>query len=354
MPNKEALELLKKRETNIRAILPSYIDPERFIKSAQLAIYNNSELKYCTPESIVTAVYNAAELGLDFTPAKRQAYLIKFKDKAVFIPGYGGLIELACREGAAEMIDAHIVFANDDFKIQFGSDPKIHHIPSLEENPGEILGAYAIAFLANGRFKPEWMTLKELKKVRQASACPDSPAYKNWLDEMYRKAPIRRLFKTLQTSAPKLEKALEYDNQQYDLTLLDETQAGEYKKPPKDEKELAKNLKQKQAVGDAGAGKSGESPDGMAGNEAGGMVGTPSASPSPESIPDFATMEMRKLIAQSVASYKGGAMAFAKMLKRDFNLENITNIRYEDAIELMRRVGIADSVIKQFEPIKTE
>ena len=322
MPNKEALELLKKRETNIRAILPSYIDPERFIKSAQLAIYNNSELKYCTPESIVTAVYNAAELGLDFTPAKRQAYLIKFKDKAVFIPGYGGLIELACREGAAEMIDAHIVFANDDFKIQFGSDPKIHHIPSLEENPGEILGAYAIAFLANGRFKPEWMTLKELKKVRQASACPDSPAYKNWLDEMYRKAPIRRLFKTLQTSAPKLEKALAYDNEQYDLTLLDEIPM-EPGKTPSDEKELTDNLKEKhktKSVGDAGAG-----------NEAGGMVGTPSASPSPEIIEEERKAMINK-IAAALPKFKGGMQKFNNQFATKFPLlQNITQLDVDGA-----------------------
>ncbi len=104
------------------------------------------------------------------------------------------------------------------------------------------------------------------------------------------------------------------------------------KKPPKDEKELAESLKQRQSVGDAGAGKeSGEPPVGMAGNEAGGMVGTPSASPSPEIIEGERKAILNK-ITGALPKVKGGMQAFNNEFAKTFPaLQNITQLDLDGA-----------------------
>ena len=95
--------LLAKKET-FQALLPKHVDFNRFLKSATLAAVRNPELTKCTANSVVTACVDAAELGLDFTPAKGYAFLVPYKGKAQFIPGYRGLIHLALQSDAIELI----------------------------------------------------------------------------------------------------------------------------------------------------------------------------------------------------------------------------------------------------------
>lgn len=104
------------------------------------------------------------------------------------------------------------------------------------------------------------------------------------------------------------------------------------KKPPKDEKELAASLKEKQSVGDAGAGnESGESPVGMAGNEAGDQAGVSSAAPSPEIIEGERKAMLNK-ITGAMAKLKGGMTAFNKEFAKKFpSLQNITQLDLDGA-----------------------
>lgn len=209
-------ELLAEKQPDIKSLLPAHIDVSRFIKSALLAIPRNPDLKKCTPASLFTAIVNAAELGLDFTPAKRQAYLVPFfngkkgQHEAQFMPGYGGLIELAIRGGKVKRMEAHIVHENDDFSIQYGTDPDIKHKPCADGNPGDIIGAYAVAWFEDG-VQFEFMDRSQLEHIRSKSKMAQKGAWATDPEEMYRKAPLRRLFKFV-PSSPDLDRALESDN----------------------------------------------------------------------------------------------------------------------------------------------
>jgi len=202
--------LILDKEPDIVRLLPTHVNCNRFIKSAFLAISREPKLLECTQKSLITAVINAAELGLDFTPAKGHAYLIAFKQTATFMPGYRGMIDLAKRSGTVSKIEAHIVHEKDEFSIEYGLTPKLVHKPQITGAPGNVLGAYAIAWFKDDEPQYEFMTKDQLDGIRRR-AKTDLIWSSDYI-EMCRKTAVRRLFKYL-PSSPDLDKAMAFDNQ---------------------------------------------------------------------------------------------------------------------------------------------
>lgn len=195
-------ETLEEKKPDIRALLPAHVDCDRFIKSALLAVARNSDLQKCTPKSLFTAIVNAAELGLDFTPAKGHAYLVPFSNHGVlevqFMPGYRGLIDLARRSGAVTKMEAHLVYENDIFEIHYGTESKLVHKPLFRGDRGSLIGGYAVAFFKDALPQFEFMTIEELEAIKARSKSKDKEgnfkgAWKTDEHEMHRKAPVRRL-----------------------------------------------------------------------------------------------------------------------------------------------------------------
>lgn len=219
-------EMLEEKRVSIGQLLPAHVDINRFIKSALLAVSRNPQLMKCTKQSIITSIINAAELGLDFTPAKGHAYIVTFGNEATFMPGYRGFIDLARRSGVVRNIEAHVVYENDEFDYQLGSEPKLFHRPTLKKDKGKPIGAYAIAFMPGDFHQAEFMDIESLNgiKARSKSKVNGKPIGP-WLtdeSEMQRKTVVRRLFKYLPCS-PDLEKAIEADNKVTGIDIIDDS-----------------------------------------------------------------------------------------------------------------------------------
>lgn len=204
-------KMLESRRVDIQELLPAHIDVNRFIKSALLAVARNNTLKQCTPVSLFTAVVNAAELGLDFTPAKGHAYLVPYGKEATFMPGYRGLAELAIRGGKVAQIWSYIVYEHDEFSIVYGTIPDIKHVPLLTGNKGKIVGAYSVARFKDGTVQFEYMDYEQLMAIKKRSKAANNGPWVTDEGEMIRKTVMRRLYKYL-PSSPDLEKAIELDN----------------------------------------------------------------------------------------------------------------------------------------------
>ena len=206
-------EYLETRKGELIGVLPNHIKYERFAKSALLAVARNPDLQQCTVLSLFTAVYNAAELGLDFVPAKGAAYLVKFGTQAVFMPGYRGLIDLAKRTGDITKIEARLVHEKDTFSIKYGTNPDLTHEPLYNGMPGKMIGVYAVAYFKDGASQFEWMTKEQIDAIRKRSKAANAGPWVTDYDEMARKTVVRRLFKYLPSSSDLLAQALEADNQ---------------------------------------------------------------------------------------------------------------------------------------------
>ena len=116
---KTFLSLIHAKENDIRTVLPSWIDKDRFMQSAyelHRKWLKDEKLQKCTNESLVNCVYESARTGLEFNA--QHGYAVAYGDQATFLPGYRGKIFLKIRAGGVKMIVPDIVYENDEFYIE--------------------------------------------------------------------------------------------------------------------------------------------------------------------------------------------------------------------------------------------
>ena len=211
--------LLEGMKAKMAAVLPKHVDPERMMKAALVAVIRQPKLLQCTQESFLESMMRSSQLGLDPSGTLGSAYLVPFENRKAgrvecqFLPGYRGLVDLARRSNEIEAIEAHMVYKQDQFKMTFGTDPKIEHTPYLgEDRKEEYVGVYAVATLRGGHKQPDFMTLADINRIRNMSKAGQFGPWKEHFVEMAKKTVIRRLCKTLPMSV-ELAKAIQYDNE---------------------------------------------------------------------------------------------------------------------------------------------
>ncbi len=192
---------VKKMGKEIAKALPSVMTPERFTRIVLSAISANPKLGDCTPASFLGAMMTSAQLGLEVNTPLGQAYVLPYNNKgtleAQFQLGYKGLIDLAYRSGEVEIIQAHIVYENDEFDFEYGLDPKLKHIPATS-NRGEAVKVYAMFKTKNGGFGFDVMSMDDVKahaaKYSKAYNSSFSP-WKTNFEEMAKKTVLKRVLK---------------------------------------------------------------------------------------------------------------------------------------------------------------
>lgn len=207
---KDALPLLDSKSGAIGDALPRGINADQWMASARTAA------TYCeaSPASIVVAIMKAAQMGLWLAEGFGHAYLVPYKGQASLIIGYRGYIDLALRSPSVLAIDAHIVQTDDEFVVEYGTEPKIVHRPKHSDS-APISHAYAVAWIRNAPATIVVMTLAEIRAV-----ATNSPIWRKHEREMTRKTPVRRLAKYLPMN-PSLGMAFDFDDDRYDPDVLD-------------------------------------------------------------------------------------------------------------------------------------
>jgi recombination protein RecT len=195
------------------AILPNGMSPERFEAVTIQAIAKNPDLMDCTPQSIIMAVLEAAQLGLEPTGSLSRAWLIPFKGEATLMIGYQGYVDLARRSGEVSKVWSRVVYEGDDFSVEYGTHEGIHHIPLLETtDPTKITHVYAIALLKDGATVFDVMTKAQVDGIRARSRSANKGPWVSDYAEMGRKTITRRLIKSLPLTAEVIE-AIQRDDE---------------------------------------------------------------------------------------------------------------------------------------------
>ena len=151
--------------------------------------------------SFLSALMNAAQLGLEPNTSLGQAYLIPYKNKGVyevqFQIGYKGLLDLAYRSPQLQTVQAHCVYENDTFSYELGLHPQLVHKPAME-NRGELRCVYAMFRLQNGGFGFEVMSKTAIEAhAKQYSKAYDT-SYSPWktdFESMAKKTVIKQVLK---------------------------------------------------------------------------------------------------------------------------------------------------------------
>ncbi len=212
-PREQIAYLLDSKKHELAKMLPKTLSIDRLLKVAQIAATTTPALAKCDVPSLVGAIGQCAQMGLEPNTVLGHAYLVPFNTKrkdasgqerwvnsVQVIIGYKGLIDLARRSGQIVSIAAHEVCENDHFELVYGLDEKLDHRPSMTER-GDVVGFYAVAKLTGGGHAFEFMSVHEVREIMRGTQ--SGGKYGPWKDhftEMGRKTVIRRLAKYLPLS----------------------------------------------------------------------------------------------------------------------------------------------------------
>lgn len=212
-PKEQIAYLLKSKQSEIEKMLPKHLNAERLLKVAQIAATTTPALAKCDVPSLIGAIGQCAQMGLEPNTVLGHAYLVPFNTKrkdgegnerwvnsVQVIIGYKGLIDLARRSGQIVSIAAHEVCEKDHFDLVYGLEEKLEHKPALGER-GKVIGYYAVAKLKDGGHCFEFMSQHQIDQIMVGTQSKGK--YGPWKDhpiEMGRKTVIRRLAKYLPLS----------------------------------------------------------------------------------------------------------------------------------------------------------
>ena len=198
-------------KSQLQMALPKFFDTDRFVRSAISDFRLNPALQECSVPSVLGFYMQAAMCGLEPSSVLGQCYPVPFNNhktgqkECQFIIGYRGMASIARRSGEVLSIDAKIVHAKDTFDLVYGLESNITHVPYLEGDPGEMLGAYCIVKFKDGSHQFEYMPKYKIDQHRSRSK---GGKYGPWVtdyEEMAKKTVFRSIFKWLPVSIEAIE-----------------------------------------------------------------------------------------------------------------------------------------------------
>lgn len=217
-PNTQVAEIKKDISSQVLAkvdsfqksgelVLPKDYVVENALKSAYIILSDpkNNLLEKCDKSSVAEALLKMVVYGV--SPIKKQCYFIPYGQKLECSVSYAGNIAIAKRYGNLKSIKANAIFEGDTFEFEVdattGRRKITKHSQTLESIGNPILkGAYAVYELNNGITDVEIMNIKQIQAAwGQGGSKGNSPAHKNFGDQMAVKTVINRACKLLISSS---------------------------------------------------------------------------------------------------------------------------------------------------------
>lgn len=196
-----------------RAMPRGGVTAERMVRIVLTAISMNKALWDCSEESLLAAVMQAAQLGLEPDGVLGMASLVPYGNRVQLVIGYRGYIQLALRSGAVRDIRTRCVFEGDQFEVGYGLEEKLLHVPTrvgaaraavLDELAGDDdfvdpdpVAVYGVAVFNSGGNHFEVLWPEDIERIRNCSRGwkhPDSPWQKH-KQAMWRKSAVKQTLK---------------------------------------------------------------------------------------------------------------------------------------------------------------
>lgn len=187
-----------KFKAELARIIGDAVGADRVARMVITSIARTPGLAECTPKSVLSAVYQAVQLGL--TLDGRHAHLVPFRDGdkkvCTLVPDYKGLIQLALKSKIVTAITLETVCENDDFQWDRGVITR--HTVDWRNPRGEAYAWYAIAKMAGGGEACVVLPREEVEAIRaRAKKGPKQSPWDTDFNEMAKKTCFKRLAKVL-------------------------------------------------------------------------------------------------------------------------------------------------------------
>ncbi|MEB3169120.1 MAG: recombinase RecT, partial [Synechococcaceae cyanobacterium] len=201
----EALLRSPQISEQIKLALPKNLDSDRLLRIALTEIRRTPKLAECSQASLLGALFQCAQLGLEIGGSLGQAYLVPYGRDVQFQLGYRGMIDLAMRSGRVESIEARAVFLGDEFHCTFGLHSDLQHTPDWSNpdrnDPKKLTFVYAVAHLRDSK-RPQFVVMSraEIEGIRKRSKSGNSGPWATDYEAMALAKVTKRLFKWLPVS----------------------------------------------------------------------------------------------------------------------------------------------------------
>lgn len=173
--------MLEAARPRLAMLIPTTVGQDRVLAVIQNIVARDEKIRECTPSSVVRAVVQSAELGLDPSPKLGQVWFIprsakvrgtdRWEKICEMQIGYKGALKKAYECERILSVDAVPVHEADRFEIHRGTHPDILHEYKLGER-GPILGCYFAARLTpheGNVWRVDHMNLADLLAIRDRS-----------------------------------------------------------------------------------------------------------------------------------------------------------------------------------------
>lgn len=171
------------------------------------ALNKNTALFACDVRTVQDAIKNVAAIGLTLNPAHGFSYLIPDTQKVGnnwvkvcrLSISFKGLMKLSTDSGAVEWVQAETVRKGDTFTFNGHGNKPTHSFDPFGGERGELTGVYCVAKLHGGDYLTEVMSWEEVLKIK--AKAKTSKAWEEWVEEMAKKAVIKRAHKQWPTTS---------------------------------------------------------------------------------------------------------------------------------------------------------
>lgn len=197
----------------LKAVLPSTIDPDKFINVVLVAVQKTPDLLRCNRQSLYNACRTCAQDGL--IPDGKEAALVKFGETVQYMPMVYGILKKVRNSGELKNITAQVVYEKDQFDFWVDDNGEhVIHKPLMSGDRGKPTHTYAVAKTKEEGTYVEVLTEDQIQDVKKASKAKAGPWSGPFADEMRRKSAIRRLSKRLPMSTD-IEQVVSRDDELY-------------------------------------------------------------------------------------------------------------------------------------------
>lgn len=190
--------VLSDKLDSVSDALPKDFNKARFVQNALALVNENPNIAKYGQQKIMAGLLKGAYLGLDFY--SKECYLVPYGNDLNYQTDYRGAKKLAKKYSIRPIKDiyAKLVHDGDLFEEKIIGGEQSFDFKPKPFNDGKIIGAFAVVLYTDGGMAYDTMSLADLENTRKASKASNSPAWKNFTGEMYKKTVLHRLCKHIE------------------------------------------------------------------------------------------------------------------------------------------------------------
>jgi len=197
-PKQDFSVALTEKLNGVSDALPKDFNKARFVQNCVALLNDNPQLQKYNRNQIISGLLKGSYLGLDFY--SKECYLVPYGNQLNYQTDYRGAKKLAKKYSIRPIKDiyAKLIREGDEFEeMILNGEPSFNFKPKFL-NDGKIIGAFAVVLYQDGGLGYDVMSLSELENTRKHSKASNSPAWKDFTGEMYKKTVLHRLCKHIE------------------------------------------------------------------------------------------------------------------------------------------------------------